>query len=390
VRAVDFLAVSVAIAAASCARADEPARRGSLRFDKRVIDPAFRSEGVTVFDVDRDGHLDIVTEEQWYRGPELTPHPLRAPRAWDPYTEYAHCFAAFHDDVDRDGYEDLIVFGPPGEDASWCQNPRGEEGTWACHTIAPSASGESPFLADVLGDGKRRLFMGIEPERLLGWMVPGPSEDAPWTMRSITEPGFPMAARYEHGLGLGDVNGDGRADILTGSGWLEQPADPGAALWTWHPVEICPNNCAHMFAYDVSGDGLADLVGTSPHGYGAFWWEQRRGAEGGVSFVRHEIDLTSSQNHAARFVDLDGDGRPELVTGKRWYAHFTQDPGALEPALLLLYRFEREGGTVRWTRTVIDDDSGIGSQFEIVDVDGDGWLDVVVSNKKGLTLFRQR
>src|SRR5262249_49604507 len=155
-----------------------------------------------VFDVNRDGRLDIVTEEQWYEAPAFVPHAIREPRAWDPLTAYAHCFGAFHEDVDADGWEDLVVFGPPGEDASWCENPRGEDRHWDCHPIAASASGESPLLADVFRDGARELVMGIEPERVLGWVTPGAATNDTWTMHAISPPNFPQAARYEHGLGL--------------------------------------------------------------------------------------------------------------------------------------------------------------------------------------------
>jgi hypothetical protein len=363
-------------------------RPGGIAFRKRTIDPAFRSEGVTVFDVDHDGRLDIVTEEQWYAGPSFEPREIRAPRAWDPLTEYAHCFGAFHRDVDGDGFEDLISFGPPGEDALWCRNPQGANQHWDCHPVTAMASGESPLITNLF-EGAGSFVMGSEPDRVLGWMTPGAALDQPWQMNALTAPGFAQAARYEHGLGLGDINGDDRIDILTGSGWLEQPADRAQSPWPWHPTPICPNNCAHMFAFDINDDGMTDVIGTSPHNFGVWWFEQQRGVDAEPMFVQRDIDTMQSQNHAAHFVDLDGDGLPELITGKRWWAHFDQDPGALDPAVLVMYRLTRNAGQISWTRTDIDDDSGVGSQFEVADVDGNGALDIVVSNKKGLHFFQR-
>ena len=359
---------------------DNAPPRGT-QFTKRVIDPAFRSEGVTVFDVNHDGFQDIVTEELWYSGPAFEPHEVRTPRQWDPLTEYAHCFGAFHMDVDHDGFDDLIVFGPPGEDVSWCANPRGADRHWDCHLITAMSAGESPFLADVFGTGTTSIVTGVLPDQVFAWLEPGADPTQPWIAHPLTSPGFPLAGRFVHGLGFGDVNGDGRPDRLTGSGWLEQPADSSQTPWPFHAVDICPNNCAHMFAFDFDGDGLADLVGSSPHNYGVSWWHQERDG----SFTQHEIDHSVSQTHALRIADFDGDGLPELVTGKRWLAHFLEDPGGGEDPLLVMYKPTGGAGGVAWTRYVLDDDSGIGSQFEIVDIDRDEHPDIVVANKKGLT-----
>ncbi|HEY5934378.1 MAG TPA: VCBS repeat-containing protein, partial [Kofleriaceae bacterium] len=186
-----------------------------------------------------------------------------------------------------------------------------------------------------------------------------------------------------------DLNRDLRVDVVTGSGWLEQPADPRSTKWPWHPTTICPNNCSHMFVYDVDGNGLADILGSSPHGYGVWWWQQLPDALGPPVFEQHVIDDTISQTHAAQFVDLDGDRVPELVTGRRWYSHFGADPGSLEPALLVYYGMQRDADGVTWIRHEIDDESGIGAQFEVFDLSKDGKPDIVVSTKKGLIYFEQ-
>jgi hypothetical protein len=364
--------------------------RAWIGFSKRVIDSAYRSEGVTVFDVDRDGALDLVTSELWYAGPSFEPRELRAPRTWDPLTEYCTTFGTFHSDVDKDGFEDLIVIGEPGAAASWCRNPQGADRHWDCHLITPYLSGESPFMQQILANSDPVLFGAIEPELQMGWLAPGPDPTQPWPLSPVTDRNFPYAARYEHGLGLGDLNRDLRRDILTGSGWLEQPAEVTGQPWSWHPLNLCPNNCSHMFSYDINGDGLVDLFGSSPHGYGVWWWEQLPtvlGAE--IAFEQHEIDASISQTHAVRIVDLDGDRVPEIVTGKRWYAHFTQDIGALEPAMLVAYKAERSPDAIAWQRYEIDEDSGVGTQFEALDVTADGLVDIVVANKKGLMVFEQ-
>lgn len=382
-------AIAVAVGSLVVACGD-PA--SGLRFERHVIDTAFRAEGVTVFDVNHDGALDLVTEELWYAGPDFVPHEVRMPRAYNPDTEYAHCFHAFHRDVDTDGFDDLIVVGPPGNDAGWCRNPQGADVHWDCHPIIDNAAtmtaGESPAMVDVFATGAPSLVMGLDPERFLALVTPGASPELLWDVEAVSARGFLPAA--QHGLGLVDINADGRLDVVTGAGWLEQPAVPAGA-WPWHPVEICPNNCAHIAGFDINADGLVDLVGTSPHGYGAWWFEQRIASAGAEpTFTPHLIDDTVSQTHAARLVDLDGDGAPELITGKRWRAHFMGDPGTDDPIVLVVYQYARAEGAVTWTRIDVDADSGIGNQFEVIDVSADGKPDIVVATRKGVFVFTQR
>ena len=87
--------------------------------------------------------------------------------------------------------------------------------------------------------------------------------------------------------------------------------------------------------------------------------------------------------------DLNGDGLPDLVTGKRWYAHNGGDPGGKEAAVLYWFEQKRNGKDAQWIPHKIDDDSGVGTQFVVKDMNGDGKLDIVISNKKGVFIFMQ-
>jgi len=364
-----------------------------ITWKKTVLDTRFVSEGVAVADVDRDGRLDILTGNHWYQAPRepggsWTPHAIRPAPDFDGATGYSNSFINFASDVDGDGWPDLIVIGFPGQEAVWLENPRGGPGPWREHVICHSACNESPAFADLDGDGTPELVFSVD-ERRMCWFKPGPDPYQPWLCFPISELGAPGTQKYAHGLGVGDVNGDGRPDVLCRHGYWEAPPNPRAGPWRFIDADFGPD-CAHMHALDVNGDGLPDVLSSSAHHFGIWWHEQRRGA-GGPEWVRHTIDDTWSQSHGLLVADFDGDGTPDLVSGKRFWAHGpTGDVEPDRPAVLYWYQLRRDAGGVAWTRHLIDDDSGVGTQFEVADVNGDGLLDIVTANKKGVFLFEQQ
>jgi hypothetical protein len=193
--------------------------------------------------------------------------------------------------------------------------------------------------------------------------------------------------RGGHGIGFGDINGDGRGDIVAPHGWYEAPSDPRKGEWRLHE-EFSLGSCSIPVAVcDFNGDGLADIFYGMGHNYGVYWLEQGKDADGKRTWTTHEIDKSWSQAHAIILADLDGDGKPEAVTGKRYYAHNGHDPGANDPRIVCYYMWspEKKG----FKKHVIDEGTtaAFGLYQTVTDMDGDGDLDIVAPGKSGLYVF---
>lgn len=362
-----------------------------IQFKRTQLDATFRAEGVAVGDFNGDGRADIAAGSSVYTAPDWKRFSIKDKDDGFSIETYSDVFCCYADDLNADGRMDIVQIDQPGRATSWFENPGKAGAAWSRHEMVAVTNNESPIYADVDGDGQRDLVAGWSPDAAnpdspqRRTIVARKTADAnaPWTLQIVSEPAAPGSLKYYHGLGVGDVNGDGRADVVTRDGWFEQPADRAASPW---PLVAAPlgEDCAHMVVYDCDGDGDQDIISTSAHRYGV-WWHERT-ADG---WKTHTIDDTFSQTHAVELVDINGDGLMDFVTGKRFWAHMGHDPGAREPALLVWYELKRDNGQPKWTRHTIDTDSGVGTQFQVADINGDKLPDIAVSNKKGVYVFEQ-
>jgi hypothetical protein len=374
-----------------------------VSWKKTVIEGKFRSEGVALADVNKDGKLDILIGDSWYDAPSCVKHDIRKPGNYgDGLHSYSACMTCWADDVNGDGWTDQIVIGFPGVPAYWYENPKGKEGYWAQHEAWPSACNETPLYADLFGDGRRVLVMGWQPkgkdnQGQMAWFTPGRDPTQPWEMHTVSEPSssgkiVPGTFRFAHGLGVGDLNGDGRPDVICTGGWWEQPESgrEGKSPWGFHSAQL-GDAVADMIAYDVNGDGKADVIDSSAHQYGIWWFEQGDGKDRSSVFTKHDLfPNLVSETHALIAADINGDGLKDLVTGKRFWSHGRSEAGADKPARLYWFEASRgPEGKVAFTPHEIDDQSGIGTQFVVADYNGDGLLDIVTANKKGVFLLEQ-
>lgn len=379
----------------------------TISWRKTVLDERFRSEGVATADVNNDGKIDVLNGEYWYEAPNWTKHEMQSPM--DHGTgerNYSRSFACWTEDLNGDGYADLIVIDFPGKPCYWMENPKGDPSKhWTRHTIWHSACNETPLYQDLLGTGKRVLIMGFQPQGKketdndgqMAYFTPNAKDpNALWVMHPISTPSAPGkptpgTMRFSHGLGVGDVNGDGKSDVICTGGWWEQPKEISDQAWTFHPGNL-GEACADMFVAELDGPGKRGILSTSAHKFGIWYHSPNANPKANPSFTTQTLfGRLVSETHAAHYVDIDGDGLKDLVTGKRWWSHGRSEPGHGWNANTYWLKAAREkDGAINFTPIVIDDDCGVGTQFEVKDITGDGLHDVIVSNKKGVRILVQQ
>ena len=361
---------------------------GEVSFKKIVVDKTFRAEGVAVGDVNRDGKLDILSGDVWYAAPGWTMHEVRPVGKYDGTKGYSNCFVNFAQDVNGDGWVDSIVIGLPDTECFWYENPKNQPGHWKERIVVKSACNETPIFVDLLGNGQPVPIFAVRPKGQMCWFSVPDDLERLWDMHMIAAgPDAPGTKKYSHGLGAGDINGDGRCDVLVKEGWWQAPRRRTRNNWTFHPANL-GEDCANMLVYDVDNDGDSDVITSSAHRYGLWWFEQKPDSEG-PRFEQHLIFKKYSQLHAMTLADMNRDGIQDIVTGKRHFAHQGKDPGGRDPAMLYWFELRRENGKPDFILHEIDNDSGVGTQFEVVDMNADGKLDIVTSNKKGVHVFLQ-
>jgi hypothetical protein len=359
------------------------ASAADLKFKTHVLNPVFHSEGCTVGDYNKDGKIDVAAGDHWYEAPDWKKHEIRPPGQFDGTKGYSQSFVNGTMDVNQDGWADVIIVGFPGDPCHWYENPKNKPGHWKAHEIHNSTCNESPLVVDLDGDGRKDMVFASQPQAQMMWFsAPTSPGQTKWDAHPISKLKSPGTHKYAHGLGVGDVNQDGRLDVLIKEGWWEAPEDRRDPDWTFHPANF-GEDCAHMYVYDFDDDGDMDVVSSSAHKYGIWWHEQGQAPDGKPTWTQHEIFMTVSQTHSMHFKDMDADGDPDLVTGKRFFAHQGNDPGGKEPVLLYWFEFARKAGKPTWTPHLINEGTGVGTQFEVADITGNGKYDIITSNKKG-------
>ncbi len=363
-------------------------------FEQRQLSDTYYSEGAAAGDIDGDGHVDVVYGPYWFAGPSFTEkHEIYPPVAQD-RNGYADHFFAWTHDFQGNGRLDVLVVGFPGTPAYVYENP-GSEGLgehWTKHEVFDWVSNESPQFVDVSGDGQPELVCtrdGFFGFATVDWDEPLST----WEFHPISEP--VAAKRFGHGLGAGDINGNGRVDLLHANGWFEHPeSDALTSRWVSHDVSFSnAYGGAEMLVYDVDGDGLNDVITSeAAHDFGLSWYEQVRDGDE-ISFRQQVIlgdqradnpyGVLFSELHSVALADIDGDGLKDIVTGKTYYSHHQQSPMWDAGAVVYWFRLTHTDDGVRWVPYQADGEAGIGRQIVVADVNDDEMPDIVVGGMKG-------
>ncbi len=363
-------------------------------FERQPLTDIYYSEGATTGDIDGDGKADIVHGPYWFAGPEFKQKREIYPAVAQPRKGYANNFFSWVYDFDGDGSNDVLSVGLPGSAAVLNRKP-GHAGLykpWQQTAVLPGIGNESPQFLNLVGDQRPELVCVHEGR--FGYAAPDWKRPlAPWSFHPISKAdGF---GRFTHGLGLGDVDGDDRLDVLFKGGWFQQPKSlDGDPAWKLHPVRFAGPGGADMFTYDVDGDGDNDVITSlAAHTFGLAWYEQLHDGDQ-IVFRQHLImgdhasqnryGVLFSELHAVHLADIDGDGLKDIVTGKTYWSHHTQSPLWDAGAVVYWFKLVRsKNKKVDWVPYQADGESGIGRQLTVADINGDSLPDIVVGGMKG-------
>lgn len=376
--------------------------RGSaqdIHWQVTKVSKLFHGEGGTLADFDDDGSMDIVAGYQIFFGPDYKDSTKLF--ASNPYNinGYSEYFFGFDADIDSDGDPDVLIVGFPGAASHWYRNPgksQARNGNWERFTVMDIVDNESPMFQDIDGDGKPDLICSTAGQ--YGYANVGTDPTKPWKFHPVSEPG--PYQRFTHGIGIGDVNDDKHQDLLAKNGWWENPGNPSSEkLWVFHPYEFSGPGGAQMHAVDLDGDGKSEVVTSlAAHAHGLAVYKKSPGDKE-YRWTRIDVmtdkpetsptGLAISQLHAVEIADIDGDGKPDILTGKRFWAHNGNDPGENELPLLVWFKPQVVAGGLKFQPNIIHDDSGVGTQVTVKDANGDGKLDVLSVSKRGVHLLTQ-
>jgi hypothetical protein len=334
------------------------------------------AEGIATLDMNADGKPDIVSGSFWYENPgpqggEWKAHQYRTVEITGEFVSDCGEWAV---DVNHDGAPDIVTVGWMTDGLWWYENPKKLGSAWERHLIAHTLETEGGWMADLNGDGKPELALAHYGRSGIIWVDFSGSEPKVHKAGGHDEDG--------HGVGMADIDGDGKVDLLTPHGWFKN-IDANQDKWEWRGEWKLDETGFPIIGYDVNGDGKMDLIYGRGHSYGVYWLEQTSNRQ----WVKHTVDESFSQVHVLKMADIDGDGKLELLAGKRYRGHNGQDPGSYDPLVIYYYKIDQKTGAFDRYPISLNGTAAAGTQFIVEDLDGDGDPDIAAAGKTGVHFF---
>lgn len=346
-----------------------------LPWRRNIVSEAFKDQTAVAANFTDHGRMDVISGDidndrkiTLFAAPNWTPTVLRSG---------IRAIQSEALDVDRDGRIDYIASQYRPGLIFWLEHPKDAlHEPWIFHGIDDFKKGGADgvhglFLADLDGDGKPELVAssgwndGDFPDSIVWYRIPAdPRNEEKWPRFVIADKDAPG---FNHYLGVGDVNGDGRLDVATGAksgpdgnwfAWWEQPSDI-TKPWKKHMIATNQPGATNILIADLNGDGKPDFVASRGHGTGVVWFEA-------PFWTAHAIDDQIIGPHALAVADIDGDGDPDIVM-------CAKDSG-------ILAWFENDGKGNFTERRIYEDQSAY--QIRIADMNSDGKPDILVAGQE--------
>ncbi len=334
---------------AAPASADEAA---DVAWKLHTIDAKNINGSGAMIDVNHDGKLDIVAGGFWYAASDWKRHFVRDVEVIRGRNDD---YSSLPIDLNGDGWTDLVSVNYRSGSLYWVEHP-GEplERPWIRHVIDTPGPSETGMLADVDGDGQ--LDVLPNGTKFAAWYSWSREKTASGQMKvRWLRHGLPKELAG-HGVGFGDVNGDGRGDVVGAKGWAEAPKNRRTGRWVWHDDFALDRDASiPILVHDVDADGDNDLIWGRGHNYGLYWIENPTASgerklpdTAPPTWKRHTIDDSWSQAHAILLADINGDRRPDVVAGKRYFGHDGKDPGAKDNMIVCWYAYDAKTRYCHW------------------------------------------
>ena len=364
---------SIAVAIVALITFTAPAAASGVEWRRHVVTEGFRTNTAVAADFTGDGRFDIIAN----CGPCEEDVLFVAPD-WKRVVLGKTVNGIYSAVLDMDGDGDLDYVGArysPGF-IYWLERPANPlRVPWKMHVVDDHAAGgvngvHGFYVGDVNRDGKPDLIAnsgepkGAFPSSLAWFEAPG------WKRHIFAAGDAPGLSHY---FGFGDVNGDGRPDIASAAkippdgnwfAWWQAPADP-RGTWQKRIIATGQEGASNIAIVDVNGDRRPDFLASRGHGKGLVWFEA-------PDWKAHEIDSSHPYPHSLAVGDIDGDGDIDAAACSAVYGR--------EPAKPLLAWYENDGRG-RFTAHTIDGNQAA-YDTRLADMDGDGDLDVLVAGQE--------